>query len=141
MQMAMVDNIKRGVQKRSSVFDAQEELRQNLNLGFSEAMNQFIQKLQMGEIKIDNVADAIRVFSAYKELNGIDEMINGQQGAGMLPEINMRQEKVVDDMVREGTLGETEEGRIDIGGISDAELAKLLTEMDIAQNRANEESM
>ncbi|ARQ94973.1 hypothetical protein FLAPJACK_59 [Bacillus phage Flapjack] len=136
--MSMADNIKKGIQKKNSVFDAQEELRNKLGEGFSAAMTQFITKLQMGEIPIDNIADAIRVFGAYKELYGIDEMMNGQQGSGMLPEINMRQEKVVDDMVREGKMTSDEEGKIDVSSMDMNDVADLIRNMDIAQNAENE---
>ncbi|AGT13633.1 hypothetical protein BigBertha_60 [Bacillus phage BigBertha] len=136
--MSMANNIKKGIKKKNSVFDSQEELRDTLNSAFSSSMKQFIKKLEMGEIPIDNIADAIRVLGAYKELNGIDEMMNGQQGAGMLPEINMRQEKVVDDMVRDGKMAADEEGKIDVSTMDMNDVADLIRNMDIAQNAENE---
>ena len=136
--MSMADNIKKGIQKKSNVFDAHEELRDKLNTAFSSTMSKFITKLENGEIPIDNIADAIRVFGAYKELNGIDEMMSGQQGAGSLPEINMRQEKVVDDMVRDGKMTSDEEGRIDVSAMDMTDVADLIRNMDIAQNAENE---
>lgn len=138
--MAMADNIKKNVQKKNSVFDSGEELRNDLNIAMSTTMKQFIKKLNMGEIPIDNIADAIRVFSAYKELNGIEDMMNGQQGAGMLPEINMRQEKVVDDMVNNGKMVADEEGRIDVSAMNEDDMKELIRQMDIAQNTENEGS-
>ena len=45
--------------------------------------------------------------------------MSGQQGAGMLPEINMRQEKVVDDMVNNGKMVADEEGRIDVSAMNE----------------------
>ena len=138
--MAMADNIKKGVAKKSSMFDSGEELRNDMNIAMSVTMKQFIKKLNMGEIPIDNIADAIRVFSAYKELNGIDEMMSGQQGAGMLPEINMRQEKVVDDMVNNGKMVANEEGRIDVSAMNEDDMKELIRQMDIAQNTENERS-
>lgn len=136
--MAMADNIKKNVQKKNSVFDSGEELRNDLNIAMSTTMKQFIKKLNMGEIPIDNIADAIRVFSAYKELNGIEDMMSGQQGAGMLPEINMRQEKVVDDMVNNGKMVTDEEGRIDVSAMNEDDMKELIRQMDIAQNTENE---
>ncbi|QEM43111.1 hypothetical protein CHOTACABRAS_57 [Bacillus phage Chotacabras] len=136
--MSMANNIKKGIKKKNSIFDSQEELRDTLNSAFSSSMKQFIKKLEMGEIPIDNIADAIRVLGAYKELNGIDEMMSGQQGAGSLPEINMRQEKVVDDMVRDGKMTSDEEGRIDVSAMDMNDVADLIRNMDIAQNAENE---
>ncbi len=136
--MAMADNIKKNVQKKNGMFDSQEELRNKLNVALSSSMEQFIKKLDLGEIALDNIADVVRVFSVYKELNGIDEMMSGQQGAGMLPEINMRQEKVVDDMVNNGKMVADEEGRIDVSAMNEDDMKELIRQMDIAQNTENE---
>jgi len=141
--MAMVDNIKRNMKTKNNLFDAQEELRQSLNLGFSELMLQFANRVSNGDIKIDNVADAVRAFAVFKELNGIEDIMAGQNKSGALPELNMRQEKVVDDFVREGTLIATDadgEERIDIGSLQDDDVAKMIRDMDIAQNTENEET-
>ncbi|AEZ50183.1 hypothetical protein BCPG3_026 [Bacillus phage BCPG3] len=141
--MAMVDNIKRNMKTKNNLFDAQEELRQSLNLGFSELMLQFANRVSNGDIKIDNVADAVRAFAVFKELNGIEDVMAGQGKSGALPELNMRQEKVMDDFVREGTLIATDadgEERIDIGSLQDDDVAKMIRDMDIAQNTENEET-
>ncbi|ADH03151.1 terminase small subunit [Bacillus phage W.Ph.] len=141
--MAMVNNIKRNLKTKSNAFDAQEELRQSLNLGFSELMLQFANRVQNGDIKIDNVADAVRVMGVFKELNGIDEVMAGQGASGMLPELNMRQEKVMDDLATSGVVVKEENDNgdetLDISNITDDDVAQMLQNMDIAQNSENEE--
>jgi hypothetical protein len=66
--------------------------------------------------------------------------MDGNAGSGQLPELNMRTEKVLNDQVNNGKLKKTEEDRIDIMDMSTDDMADLIRQIDIAQNRENEGS-
>jgi hypothetical protein len=138
--MSMADNIKQKIRKKKEDFSSEAELRDLINSAASKSLKKFIQRLDSGEIPIDNISDFIRVIGAYKEINGITDVMDGQAGQGALPQVNMRTEKVLEEQVQEGKLKRNEEDRIDIMDMSAEDVTNLIREMDIAQNKENEGS-
>jgi len=98
----------------------------------------FIQRLQSGDIPIDNMADLTRVYGMYKEINGITEAMEGKMGQSALPEINMKQDKALEETIQDGKITADEEGRLDVMDLSTEDVAKLLHQFDMAQNKENE---
>jgi hypothetical protein len=138
--MSMADNIKEGLKKRQEVFSGEQELRDLINSAASKSLKHFIQRLDAGEIPIDNISDFIRVIGAYKEINDIEGALDGKAGSAALPELNLRQERVINDTVDNGKVKSDEEGRLDITDMSTDDISDLIRKMDIAQNKANEEA-
>lgn len=138
--MSMSDHLRQGIKKKKEGFSSESELRDLINNAASKSLKQFIQRLDAGEIPIDNISDFVRVIGAYKEINGITEVMDGSVGAGQLPELNMRTEKVLDDKINEGKLKKNEEDRIDVMSMSTDDMADLIRNIDIAQNKENEGS-
>lgn len=138
--MSMTDNIRRGVKKKQGGFSSEAELRDLINSAASKSLKQFIQRLDAGEIPIDNISDFIRVIGAYKEINGISEAMEGVADSGKLPELNMRTEKVLEDNINKGKIKKTEEDRVDVMDMSTEDMAELIRQLDIAQNKTNEEA-
>ena len=138
--MSMTDNIRQGVKKKQEGFSSEAELRDLINSAASKSLKQFIQRLDAGEIPIDNISDFIRVIGAYKEINGISEAMEGVADSGRLPELNMRTEKVLEDSINKGKIKKTEEDRVDVMDMSTEDMAELIRQLDIAQNKTNEES-
>jgi hypothetical protein len=138
--MSMADNIRNRIQKKKEGFSSETEVRDLINSAASKSLKKFIQRLDSGEIPIDNVSDFIRIIGAYKEINGISEAMDGNAGAGALPEINMKQDKVLEEQVQKGKMGTDEEGRLDVMDMSAEDVAELIRHMDIAQNKENEGS-
>ncbi|AFQ96317.1 hypothetical protein [Bacillus phage vB_BceM_Bc431v3] len=134
----MSNNIKQGVKKKKEDFSSEQELRELINSAASKSLKLFIQRMESGEIPIDNISDFIRVIGAYKEINGITEVMDGQGNTGMLPEINMRQDKVLKDQIQEGKIAADEEGRMDVMDMSVDDMADLIRKLDTAQNAENE---
>lgn len=138
--MSMTDNIRQGVKKKQEGFSSEAELRDLINSAASKSLKQFIQRLDAGEIPIDNISDFIRVIGAYKEINGISEAMEGVADSGKLPELNMRTEKVLEDNINKGKIKKTEEDRVDVMDMSTEDMAELIRQLDIAQNKTNEEA-
>lgn len=138
--MSMADNIKDGIRKKRDELSSEQELRDLINSAASKALKLFIQRMDSGEIPIDNVSDFIRVLGAYKEINDIGSALDGKVGMSALPELDMRKEKVLNDTLETGKVTSDEEGNIDVSDMSTEELSELIRQMDIAQNRTNEEA-
>ncbi|AGB62624.1 hypothetical protein [Bacillus phage phiAGATE] len=135
--MSMAENIKKRLsQKKDGTSESQ--VRELMNTATSKMLEQFLQRVTTGEIPIDNVADLQRVFLLYKEINGINDAMEGAGGQGTLPEINMKQDKVIQDVTSEGTVTIDDEGNLDVSDLSVEEAAELVRQMDIAQNAENE---
>lgn len=140
MNMSMVDNIRESVSKKRGNISAEQELRDLINQAASKSLKQFIARLDAGEIPVDNISDFVRVLGVYKEINDITTTMEGKGNVATLPELDLRQEKVINDKINEGKIKKKEEGRLDIAELSVDDVSELIRQMDIAQNKANEEA-
>jgi len=136
----MADNLRKRVEQRKTGLSSESDVRELFNIAASKALNKYLQRISTGEIAIDNMADFVRILGAYKEINGIAEAMDGKTGQSMLPEINMKQDKVIEEQITEGKLVTDEEGQVDVSGMSVEDVADLLRDLDIAQNTTNEGS-
>lgn len=136
----MADNIRDGLQNRKRADSGEQELRESINFAASKAMQKFIQRLESGEIPIDNMSDFVRVLGAYKEINNIDGLMEGSSLSGALPEVNMRHSAVIEEQLGEMVESEDGEERIDVSKLSTEDMTKLLQSMDREQNKENERS-
>lgn len=137
----MSENIKQEIKKRKEGISSEQELRDLINTAASKSLKKFIQRLDAGEIPIDNISDFIRVIGAYKEINNISDAMEGMAGSSSLPELDLRQEKVLNDHINEGKIKKKDDGdeeRLDVTEMSTDDVAELIRQMDIAQNKANE---
>lgn len=137
--MSMADKLRRNI-KKDKERTSEEEVRDSLNSAASKSLKQFIQRLDTGEIPIDNISDFVRVLGAYKEINEIESALEGSTASSALPEINQRQERVFNDLETEGKLEADEEGTIDVSALSTDDVSDLIRDMDTAQNKDNEET-
>lgn len=138
--MSMADNIRKKAEQRKAGLSSESEVRDIFNTAASKSLKKFLQRIDTGEIAIDNMSDFVRLLGAYKEINGISEAMDGKAGQSMLPEINMKQDKVVEDTISEGKMVADEEGMVNVDDMSAEDMAELLRQLDIAQNQANEGS-
>ncbi|AIW03354.1 hypothetical protein CPT_Mater197 [Bacillus phage Mater] len=134
----MADNIRKRMEKKKVSMSSESEVRELLNDSISTSLLKFIQRLQSGDIPIDNMSDLARVYGMYKEINGITEAMEGRAGQSALPEINMKQGKALEDTIQEGKITTDEEGRLDVMDMSTDDVAELIRQFDIAQNKENE---
>lgn len=54
--MSMSNNIKQAVKKRKEDFSSEQELRELINSATSKSLKLFIQRMEAGEIPIDNIS-------------------------------------------------------------------------------------
>lgn len=136
--MSMADEIRNKINKKKKVLSSEEQVRELINESISVSLLQYLQRLLAGEIPIDNMSDLARVYGIYKEVNNINDAMEGLAGQSTLPEINMKQDKVFDDNIKDGKITSDEEGMLDVMDMSEEDVAALVREFDIAQNKANE---
>ncbi|QZA69718.1 hypothetical protein 035JT004_227 [Bacillus phage 035JT004] len=136
--MSMADEIRNKINKKKQVFSSEAQVRELLNDSLSKTLLHYLQRLNTGEIPIDNMSDLARVYGIYKELNNINDAMEGLAGQSTLPEINMKQDKVFDDNIQDGKITSDEEGMLNVMDMSEEDVAALVREFDIAQNKANE---
>lgn len=136
----MADSIRDKIKRQQEDKSSEQEFRDLINSAASKSLKQFIQRLDSGEIPIDNISDFIRVLGAYKEINEISTAMDGKAGQATLPEIDLRQERILNEHETEGKIMSDDEGRLDISDMSTDDVADLIRKMDIAQNKANEEA-
>lgn len=138
--MSMADEIRNKINKKKKVLSSEEQVRELINESVSVSLLQYLQRLLAGEIPIDNMSDLARVYGIYKEVNNINDAMEGLSGQSTLPEINMRQERVLNEAVSGGKVDVNEEERLDVTDMSTEDVADLVRQMDLAQNKANEEA-
>ncbi|AYJ75686.1 hypothetical protein BSP18_052 [Bacillus phage BSP18] len=138
--MSMADEIRNKINKKKKVLSSEEQVRELINESISVSLLQYLQRLLAGEIPIDNMSDLARVYGIYKEVNNLNDAMEGLSGQSTLPEINMRQERVLNEAVSGGKVDVNEEERLDVTDMSTEDVADLIRQMDLAQNKANEEA-
>lgn len=136
--MSMADNIKNGVKKHRQGISSEQELRDLINSAASKSLKQFIQRLESGEVPIDNISDFVRVLGAYKEINDISSTLEGSGSQASLPQIGIKQEKALDEVIESGKIISDEEGMLDVSDLSVEDVSELIREYDIAKNKENE---
>jgi len=136
--MSMAENIRKKLEQRKAGFSSETEVRDAFNTAASKSLQKFLQRIDTGEIPIDNMSDFVRLLGAYKEINDISGALEGTAGQSMLPEINMKEDKVVEDAIAEGKLVSDEEGLLSTDDMTEEDMAELLRQLDIAQNQKNE---
>ncbi|QZA69159.1 hypothetical protein 278BB001_221 [Bacillus phage 278BB001] len=136
--MSMADEIRNKINKKKQIFSSESQVRELFNESLTKSLLQYLQRLNTGEIPIDNMSDLARAFGIYKEINNINDAMEGLAGQSTLPEINMKQDKVFDENIQDGKITSDEEGMLDVMDMSEEDVAALVREFDIAQNKANE---
>lgn len=138
--MSLADNLRKNIKKNKGLTSSEEEVRDLINSAASKSLKQFINRLESGEIPIDNVADFSRIIGVYKEINEIENTMAGSGGQATLPEINLRQERVFNELETKGKITKEDDDTIDISELTTEDVSDLIRDMDIAQNKENEET-
>jgi hypothetical protein len=134
----MGENIRNKMHKSKEYTSGEERVRNLINNATEAALTQFIQRIESGEIAIDNFADFMRVFGIYQDINQINGNVSG---TGATPELDMRKSKIIQDRIEEGSIIEEEDGELNLENMSAEEMARLIEDMDRDQNDQNEQEL
>jgi hypothetical protein len=138
MMARMGENIRNKMNKSREYTSGEERVRNLINNASEVALTQFIQRIESGEIAIDNFADFMRVFGIYQDINQIS---GNDSGSGGTPEIDMRKSKTIQNRIDEGSIVEEEDGELNLENMSSEDMARMIEDMDRDQNSKNQQEL
>lgn len=139
--MTLSDSIRDNVNKKKGKKDPKEEVRNGFNHVTLKLLKRFIEDVENGTIQVSDIADVMRLYNMYLNIN---DLANGDEGTGKLPSLPREQLKLLEDSVTVNK-ATSEDGEDEVF-INEAEfmtksaeeIQKLLTEREISINNENE---
>lgn len=138
--MKFSDAIRDNVNKKKSNKDVKGEVRNEFNQVTLKLIKRFIEDVETGTVAVTDIADVMRLYNMYLSVNEIGE---GEDGTGRLPELPRKQRQFLEGKVLSLDEGhsEEEEEYIDETTFEDMtteEVEKLLIQREEELNSFNE---
>ena len=123
-------------QKKASLEDTKKETISNFNNTAQTLTKAFFQKVQNGEVEITDVNEFQRVFAMFLQIN---ELENGTDGNGVLPQLSVSQNRALDQNLEFESDDEGEQYIVEssIEDLSEEELMKMIAQKEEAMNEDN----
>lgn len=141
MTMGLKERLEENTKKKKLERTSEEKLRDTFNEASTTLINQYMAKVQAGAIEISDVGDLTRLFQIYMQINKIDSMAG--EGNGTLPALPSGQKEVISSYIETSKAdinGEEEEviSLVDLAGMDEETIDKMLVEKEIQMNKENE---
>lgn len=139
--MGLKERLEENAKKKKLERTSEEKLRDTFNEASTTLINQYMAKVQAGAIEISDVGDLTRLFQIYMQINKIDSMAG--EGNGTLPALPSGQKEVISSYIETSKAdinGEEEEviSLVDLAGMDEETIDKMLVEKEIQMNKENE---
>lgn len=139
--MGLKERLEENTKKKKLERTSEEKLRDTFNEASTTLINQYMAKVQAGAIEISDVGDLTRLFQIYMQINKIDSMAG--EGNGTLPALPSGQKEVISSYIETSKAdinGEEEEviSLVDLAGMDEETIDKMLVEKEIQMNKENE---
>lgn len=123
-------------QKKASIEDTKKETISNFNNTAQTLTKAFFQKVQNGEIEISDVNEFQRIFAMFLQIN---ELENGTDGNGTLPQLSVSQNRALDQHIEFESDDEGEQYVVEssIEDMSEEDLMKVIAQKEEAMNEDN----
>lgn len=123
-------------QKKASLEDTKKETISNFNNSAQTLTKAFFQKVQNGEVEITDVNEFQRIFAMFLQIN---ELENGTDGNGVLPQLSVSQNRALDQNLEFESDDEGEQYLVEssIEDLSEEELMKMIAQKEEAMNEDN----
>lgn len=123
-------------QKKASLEDTKKETISNFNNTAQTLTKAFFQKVQNGEVEITDVNEFQRIFAMFLQIN---ELENGTDGNGVLPQLSVSQNRALDQNLEFESDDEGEQYLVEssIEDLSEEELMKMIAQKEEAMNEDN----
>lgn len=123
-------------QKKASLEDTKKETISNFNNTAQTLTKAFFQKVQNGEVEITDVNEFQRIFSMFLQIN---ELENGTDGNGVLPQLSVSQNRALDQNLEFESDDEGEQYIVEssIEDLSEEDLLKMIAQKEEAMNEDN----
>jgi len=139
--MGLKERLEENAKKKKLERTSEEKLRDTFNEASTTLINQYMAKVQAGAIEISDVGDLTRLFQIYMQINKIDSMAG--EGNGTLPALPSGQKEIISSYIETSKAdinGEEEEviSLVDLAGMDEETIDKMLVEKEIQMNKENE---
>lgn len=139
--MGLKERLEENAKKKKLERTSEEKLRDTFNEASTTLINQYMAKVQAGAIEISDVGDLTRLFQIYMQINKIDSMAG--EGNGTLPALPSGQKGIISSYIETSKAdinGEEEEviSLVDLAGMDEETIDKMLVEKEIQMNKENE---
>ena len=104
--MKFSDAIRDNVNKKKSNKDVKGEVRNEFNQVTLKLIKRFIEDVETGTVAVTDIADVMRLYNMYLSVNEIGE---GEDGTGRLPELPRKQRQFLEGKVLSLDEGNSEE--------------------------------
>lgn len=123
-------------QKKASLEDTKKETISNFNNSAQTLTKAFFQKVQNGEVEITDVNEFQRIFAMFLQIN---ELENGTDGNGVLPQLSVSQNRALDQNLEFESDDEGEQYIVEssIEDLSEEDLMKMIAQKEEAMNEDN----
>lgn len=123
-------------QKKASLEDTKKETISNFNNTAQTLTKAFFQKVQNGEVEITDVNEFQRIFAMFLQIN---ELENGTDGTGMLPQLSVSQNRALDQNIEFESDDEGEQYVVEssIEDMTEEDLMKMIAQKEEAMNEDN----
>lgn len=123
-------------QKKASLEDTKKETLSNFNNTAQTLTKAFFQKVQNGEVEITDVNEFQRIFAMFLQIN---ELENGTDGNGVLPQLSVSQNRALDQNLEFESDDEGEQYLVEssIEDLSEEDLMKMIAQKEEAMNEDN----
>lgn len=123
-------------QKKASLEDTKKETISNFNNTAQTLTKAFFQKVQNGEVEITDVNEFQRIFAMFLQIN---ELENGTDGNGVLPQLSVSQNRALDQNLEFESDDEGEQYIVEssIEDLSEEDLLKMIAQKEEAMNEDN----
>lgn len=139
--MGLKERLEENARKKKLERTSEEQLRDTFNEASTTLINQYMAKVQAGAIEITDVGDLTRLFQIYMQINKIDSMAG--EGNGTLPALPSGQKDIIANSIETNKAdinGEEEEviSLVDLAGMDEETIDKMLAEKELQMNKENE---
>ncbi|BDA81485.1 hypothetical protein [Staphylococcus phage vB_SsapH-Golestan-100] len=123
-------------QKKASLEDTKKETISNFNNTAQTLTKAFFQKVQNGEVEITDVNEFQRIFAMFLQIN---ELENGTDGNGVLPQLSVSQNRALDQNIEFESDDEGEQYVVEssIEDMTEEDLMKMIAQKEEAMNEDN----
>lgn len=141
MSGSFADQARKRIKKEKEQESSKDKLADKFNKTASLLIDEFMNEVASGNIRVDDTADLMRLFTIYSEINDIENAAG--EGTGSLPQLSRRQSKQIRTYV------ETEEEKTPNGdyedvidteslmNLSEEEVSDMVKEREIEMNADN----
>lgn len=143
MSGRFADQLKRRMDEKEEGKSTKDQLADKFNKTASLLIDEFMNEVASGNIRIDDTADMMRLFQIYFEINELKNATG--EGSGSLPELSQRQSNQIRKYIESEEVETPDGGYEDVidpeslMSLGEEEITAMIKEREIEMNADNAE--